>query len=74
MTERESAEVEKVLLHISDTRSRAHRGVEALEKAGGAAHLVDALRSTEQQLAGLHRTLSQETYYAIPEETLRLTV
>jgi len=74
MTERESKEVEKVLLHISDARSWTQRTAEALEKEGAATHVVDALRSSEQQLAGLHRTLAQQTYYAVPNDGLRLAV
>ena len=74
MTERESKEVEKVLLHISDARSRTRRAADALEKDGGAKHVVDALRSSEQQLAGLHRALSQGTYYAVPDDGMRLAV
>ena len=74
MTERESKEVEKILLHISDARSRTRRAADALEKDGAARHVVEALRSSEQQLAGLHRSLSQGTYYAVPDEGLRLAV
>jgi hypothetical protein len=74
MTERESSEVEKILLHISDARSRARLAADAVQKDGGAAHVVDALRSTERQLADLHRTLSQATYYAAPDDGLKLAV
>ena len=74
MTERESKEVEKILLHISDARSRTRQAADALERDGGAKHVVDALRSSEQQLGGLHRALSQSTYYAVPDEGLRLAV
>lgn len=74
MTERESKEVARVLLHISDARSRTGRAIDALEKDGGAQHVIEALRSSEQQLAGLHRTLSQGTYYAVTDDSLRLTV
>jgi len=74
MTEQESKEVEKVLLHIADVRSRTRRAAEALEKDGGAKHVVQALRDSEEQLAGLHRTLSQSTYYAVADDALRLAV
>ena len=74
MTERESKEVEKALLHISDARSRTRSAADALEKDGASRHVVDALRSSEEQLAGLHRSLSQSTYYAVPEDGLRLAV
>jgi len=74
MTERQSSEVERVLLHISEARSRARRAVEAVEKDGAAPHIVEALRHAEQQLAGLHRELSQGTYYAVPDSPLRLAI
>jgi hypothetical protein len=74
MTERESNEVEKILLHISDARSRTRRAADVVEKDGGADHVVEALRTTEQEPADLHRTLSQSTYYAVPDDGLRLAV
>jgi len=74
MTENESREVEKVLLHISDARTWTRITADVLEKEGAAAHVVEALRSGEQQLAGLHRTLAQGTYYAVPEDGMRLAV
>ncbi len=69
MTQRESREVERILLHVSDARTRAHHAAEKIEREGGAEDVVGALRSAEQELAQLHRTLSQATYYAIPSET-----
>lgn len=75
MTESESKEVEKVLLHISDARTRTRRAADALEKDGAARHVVESLRTTEQGLADMHRALSQATYYAVPAESgLRLAV
>jgi hypothetical protein len=74
MTERESAEVEKALLHISDAHMRARRAAEVLEKDGAASSVVEALRASERQLALLHRTLSQSTYYAVPDDGLKLAV
>jgi hypothetical protein len=74
MTESESKEVEKVLLHISDARARTRRAADALEKEGAARHVVDSLRSTERELASMHRALSQATYYAVPAEALHLAV
>jgi hypothetical protein len=35
---------------------------------------VAALRASEKQLAELHRTLSQSTYYAVANDSLRLAV
>jgi len=72
MTEPESKEVEKVLLHLADVRARTRKAAEALEKAGAAAHVTATVQETERQLAELHRRLSQGTYYAVPDDGLRL--
>jgi len=74
MTERQSSEVEKVLLHIGDARSRARRAAEACAQDGADAHIVAALTDAELQLAELHRKLSQGTYYAVPDKSLKLAV
>ena len=74
MTEPQSAEVEKVLLHLSDARRRAARAADSVEKSGADAHITNALRTTERQLAELHRTLAQGTYYAVPDSSLNLAV
>lgn len=74
MTERQSSEVEKVLLHISQARTRARRAADVVEKDGAEHHVVEALRQAEQQLADAHRVLSQGTYYAVPDSSLRLAV
>lgn len=74
MTERQSSEVEKVLLHLSDARTRARRAADLVAKDGAEPHIVEALRATEQELAELHRKLAQGTYYAIPESSMRLAV
>jgi hypothetical protein len=74
MTERQSSEVEKVLLHVSDARSRARRAAETCARDGADAHIVAALTDAEQQLAELHRKLSQGTYYAVPDKSLKLAV
>lgn len=74
MTEKQFSEVERVLLHLSDARMRARRAAEAVEEDGADAHIVAALRDTEQHLADLHRTLSQSTYYAVPDATLKLPI
>jgi len=74
MTERQSSEVEKVLLHISEARTRTRRAAEFVEKDGAEAHIVETLRTVEQQLADLHRKLSQGTYYAVPDSSLRLVI
>jgi hypothetical protein len=74
MTERQSSEVEKVLLHIGDARSRARRAAETCAHDGADAHIVAALTDAELQLAELHRKLSQGTYYAVPDKSLKLAV
>lgn len=74
MTERQSSEVEKVLLHLSDARTRARRAAELVEKDGAKPHVVEALRATERELANLHRALSQGTYYAVTDSSLQLAV
>lgn len=74
MTERQSSEVEKVLLHLSDARTRARRAAELVEKDAAETHVVEALRATERELANLHRTLSQRTYYAVVDSSLQLAV
>lgn len=74
MTEQQSAEVEKVLLQISEARTRARRASDIVAKDGAEPHVVEALRKAEQQLADAHRLLSQGTYYAVPDSSLRLAV
>jgi len=74
MTERQSSEVEKVLLYVEDARARARRAADIIEKDGAEAHVVSALRTTEQELAKLHTRLAQGTYYAVADATLKLAV
>ncbi len=74
MTERESKEIAKVLLHLSDARLRAQRAADELARDGAAEHIVAALRASEASLADLHRQLSQGTYYAVQDDSLRLVV
>lgn len=74
MTERQSSEIEKVLLHISDARARARKAADAVQKDGADPHIVAALADAERDLAELHRRLSQGTYYAVPDESLKLAV
>jgi len=74
MTERQSSEIEKVLLYVEDARARAKRAADVVEKDGAEAHVVSALRDSERQLAELHTKLAQGTYYAVPDSTLKLAV
>lgn len=73
-SEKQHAEVERVLLHISDAAVRARRAVEVLEKDGADPHVVAALRTAEDDLERLRLSLSQGTLFAVPEETLKLAV
>lgn len=74
MTERQSSEVERVLLHISDARTRARKATEVVAKDGAEPHIIAALEDAERQLGELHRKLSQGTYYAVPDSSIRLAV
>lgn len=57
-----------MLLHIGDARERAKRAATAIERAGGEAHFVEALRASQEELGALHRRLTQRTYYAVTED------
>jgi hypothetical protein len=72
MDEAHFAEIEKVLLYVSEARERAQRTVRALEKADAEPHLVEALEDAERELEAVGRTLMQRTYFAIPKEQLTL--
>jgi hypothetical protein len=74
MNERNSSEVEKVLLYISDARTRARTAADSVRKDGADPHVVEALIDAERELGELHRKLAQGTYYAVPESTLKLAV
>jgi hypothetical protein len=74
MTERQSSEVEKVLLFISDAQGRARRASELVERDGAGVHIVKALRETQAELGDLHRRLMQGIYYAVPERAQQLAV
>jgi hypothetical protein len=66
------AEIEKVMLYVSEARERAERAARALAKDGSDEHLVEALREAERELEAVGRTLMQRTYFAVPEEQLTL--
>lgn len=59
-------EVEKTLLYIAEARDRAGRARTALESADAEAHLIAAIKATEQALADDHRKLMQRTFFAVP--------
>jgi len=74
MTESQSSEVEKVLLYVSDARTRAKRAADAVQKDGAEPHIVAALRETEKDLDALHRKLAHGTLYAVSDSTLKLAI
>lgn len=65
MNEAHFAEIEKTLLFISESRKRADRAAAALRREGAGGHLVAALTEASGDLAGLHRRLMQQTYFAV---------
>jgi hypothetical protein len=74
MNEAHSSEVEKVLLFISDARARARRAADQVRADGADASVVQALEQAERALGDTHRRLAQGTYYAVPDEKIRLAV
>lgn len=72
MNEAHFAEIEKVLLYVSEARERAERAARAIEKDDADDHLVEALREAERELETLGRMLMQRTYFAVPKEQLTL--
>jgi hypothetical protein len=66
------AEIEKVLLYVSEARERAERTIRSLEKDGAESHLIEALEEAERELEAIGRTLMQRTYFAVPKEQLTL--
>jgi hypothetical protein len=72
MNEEHFAEIEKVLLYVSEARERAERAAKTLGKDKAEPHLVAALEQAERDLMALHRRLMQGTYFAVPESQLSL--
>jgi hypothetical protein len=66
------AEIEKVLLYVSEARERAERTIRSLVKQDAEPHLVEALEEAERELEAVGRTLMQRTYFAVPKEQLTL--
>ncbi len=66
------AEIEKVLLYVSEARERADRAAEKLRRDGADDHLVAALDKAEQDLEDIGRTLMQQTYFGVPKHQLTL--
>jgi hypothetical protein len=64
------AEIEKVLLSVSEARERAETAAGAIERDGAETHLVEALRQAERELEELGRKLMQRTYFAVPDSEL----
>lgn len=73
MNEAHFAEIERVLLYVSEARRRAEAAVRALHKEGADAHLVEAAEEAERELERIGRTLMQQTYFAVPSDQLTLT-
>jgi hypothetical protein len=74
MIEAHSGEVEKVLLYVADARDRARKAADQLAADGAPGHVTQALRDSEQELAALHRRLTQSTFYAVDDDALKLAV
>lgn len=66
MNEAHFAEIEKVLLYVSEARERAERAARELGRDDAEAHLVRALEEAERELEQLGRRLMQRTYFAVP--------
>jgi hypothetical protein len=66
------AEIEKVLLYVSEARERAERAARTLRSDDAEPHLVEALEEAERKLERLGRSLMQRTYFAVSKEQLAL--
>jgi hypothetical protein len=66
------AEIEKVLLYVSEARERAERAARTLRSDDAEPHLVEALEEAERELERLGRSLMQRTYFAVSKEQLAL--
>jgi hypothetical protein len=66
------AEIEKVLLYVSEARERAERAARTLRSDDAEPHLVEALEEAERELERLGRSLMQRTYFAVSMEQLSL--
>lgn len=67
MNEAHFGEIEKVLLYVSDARERAKKASKQLARGRAEPHLIQALEEAERSLGHLHRTLMQQTYFAVPD-------
>ncbi len=74
MIEAHSGEVEKVLLYVSDARDRARAAADRVTRDGVDAHVAQALADAAHDLGELHRRLTQQTFYAVPDAGLKLAV
>lgn len=74
MTEAHSGEVEKVLLYVGDARDRARAAAERVARDGADENVVRALHDAERELGELHRRLTQQTFYAVPDAGLKLAI
>ena len=72
MNEAHLAEIEKVLLYVSEAHERAERAARTLRSDDAEPHLVEALEEAERELERLGRSLMQRTYFAVSKEQLAL--
>ena len=73
MNEAHFAEIERVLLYVSEARRSAEKTMRALREAGADAHLLEAAEEAERELERIGRTLMQQTYFAVPSDQLTLS-
>jgi hypothetical protein len=76
MSEEHYAEIERVLLYVSEARERAAKAHRDLTRDGAEAHLLRALETSEATLRAEHRRLLQSTFYGrrIGDDQERLAV
>lgn len=73
LDERHYGEVDIVLLHIEDARSRAEAACAALRAGGAEDFLVETLDRTQERLSETAKLLTQGTFFAVPKQQLTLT-
>jgi hypothetical protein len=66
VNERHFAEIEKVLLYVSEARERAERAARELRRDDAESHLMEALDAAERELRDVGRRLMQGTYFSVP--------
>ena len=75
MTEDHANEVERALLHIDDARRRTAKAAgEVRDGSDEGQRAANALTAAELEIARVYKTLRQQAFYAISDETLKLSV